>query len=139
MGWVSIREYTEQAGVSASTVRRQIRERRLFAKKFGRDWFVRPPEYIRPPSDGAEQAGPIDLPERLDSRSPQTELIDFSSKALNHYLILSEKLIAEKDLRIAERDHEVTEKRQLVAELEAYVELLEQELARQKQKPEGWF
>lgn len=65
-------------------------------------------------------------------------IVEFSSKALHHYLLMSEKLVAEKDARLQERDQQLQEKKQEVADLENYVQLLEGELTRQKEKPEGW-
>ena len=51
---------------------------------------------------------------------------------------MSEKLVAEKDVRLKEKDREIARKKQSIAELESYVKLLEVELERQKNKPEGW-
>ncbi len=141
MSWYSIREYTERAGISMSTVRRQIQEGRLFAKKFGKHWYIQPPEGSVPPTaepkfeetaldfSGAELAG---------GGGNVQSIVEFSSKALHHYLLMSEKLMAEKDARIAERDQTIQEKRQQLAEIEKYVEILEGEIARQREKPEGW-
>ncbi|MFH1262427.1 MAG: helix-turn-helix domain-containing protein [Pseudomonadota bacterium] len=142
MSWYSIREYTDRMGVSISTVRRQIQEGRLFAKKFGKHWYIQPP-------DGAVSAAPEPtLREEVDDLhsatlvAPQgsnvTSIVEFSSKALHHYLLMSEKLIAEKDIRLKEREQLLSEKKQEVADLEAYVKILENELTRQKDRPEGW-
>ncbi len=140
MSWVSIREYTERTGLSTSTVRRQIRKRKVFAKKFGRDWYLQLSDDATSPyleQDAAQSAGgPLtSLPETGNLEG----VIEFSSKALHHYLILSEKLIAEKDIRLAERDVQLNEKKQECAELEGYVQLLEKEIERLKEKPEGWM
>jgi excisionase family DNA binding protein len=142
MSWFSIREYTDRMGVSISTVRRQIQEGRLFAKKFGKHWYIQPPE------GAISAAAEPTLREEVDDLSaatlaePQgsniTSIVEFSSKALHHYLLMSEKLIAEKDSRLKERDELLSEKKQEVADLEAYVKILEVELARQANKPEGW-
>jgi hypothetical protein len=66
-------------------------------------------------------------------------IIDFSSKALHHYLLLHEKLMQEKDIRLEERALQLSEKKQTIAELESYVRMLEKALAKaHDSKPEGW-
>ena len=146
MSWYSIREYTERHRLSTSTVRRQIQQGRIYAKKFGRNWYVHYPDSADTggiPAGGdasiEPQTEPMDFPApTLGSGSSLQSVVEFSSKALHHYLMLSEKLLAEKDIRIAERERELSERRQAVAELEEYVKLLETELTRLKERPEGW-
>jgi excisionase family DNA binding protein len=141
MSWYSIREYTERMGVSMSTVRRQIQEGRLFAKKFGRHWYIQPQEIVNAP--GPEPRMEESLMDFSGASLAKdggnvASIVEFSSKALHHYLLMSEKLIAEKDARLAERDQQIAEKKQEVADLERYVQLLEGELTRKKEKPDGW-
>lgn len=145
MSWYSIREYTQRMNVSASTVRRQIAGGKLYAKKFGRHWYVQsttvPPDHDPAwdaTGDETEQtAGPLAM-RAAPSGGDLAHVVEFSSKALHHYLMLSEKLIAEKDLRLKEKDEQLSASKQESAELEAYVRILENELERQKEKPEGW-
>lgn len=141
MSWYSIREYTEREGISISTVRRQIQEGRLFAKKFGRHWFIQSQQKNSPsPAEPSfDEAVSTMSGASLASEGGNVQsIVEFSSKALHHYLLMSEKLIAEKDARLTERDQELQKKKQTVAELESYVGILEGELARRKDKPEGW-
>ena len=141
MSWYSIREYTDRMGISMSTVRRQIQEGRLFAKKFGRHWYIQPSEAAvraEPEPKFEEALTGISSAVHAGGEGNIQSIVEFSSKALHHYLLMSEKLIAEKDVRLAERDREIAEKKQAVADLENYVSLLEGELTRQKEKPDGW-
>lgn len=145
--WYTIEEYSERTGASISRIRRQIREGRLKAKKFGQDWFLKPADSRLSLLD--EDTDPNIRIDRLDSSQAPSlydkqdkgnvrSVVEFSSKALNHYLLLSEKLIAEKDLRLAERDDQLRENKQAIAELEGYVKMLEEEIVRLKERPEGW-
>jgi excisionase family DNA binding protein len=137
MSWYSIREYTNRMGVSVSTVRRQIQEGRLFAKKFGGHWYIE--------ASGEKETTEPKMEEALvDFNNGATlakdggniaSIVEFSSKALHHYLLMSEKLLAEKDSRLAEKSREVSEKQQAIAELEKYAELLEAELAERRGRP----
>jgi excisionase family DNA binding protein len=141
MSWYSIREYTDRSGVSVSTVRRQIREGRLFAKKFGRHWYIQQPDGTLPPVSELkfeEDAFGLQTAQLGSASSSVQSVVDFSSKALHHYLLLSEKLIAEKDLRLKERETELQTRRQEIAELEGYTAILEEEIRRLKERPEGW-
>jgi excisionase family DNA binding protein len=141
MSWYSIREYTDRMGVSISTVRRQIGEGRLFAKKFGKHWYIQPQDgSVPPPAEPSLREAVTDLTPATHATpgSNVDSIVEFSSKALHHYLLMSEKLIAEKDARLQERDLQLAEKKQEVADLEAYAKILEEELARQREKPEGW-
>jgi hypothetical protein len=130
MSWVSIREFTEKSGLSTSTIRRQIQEGRLYARKFGRNWYIQAPEASE--FSLAEMPDSASLPEKASFQG----LIEFSSKALHHYLILSDRLMAEKEGRLKERVRQLEEKDQEVAELEGYVRLLEREL-RKRDEPSG--
>jgi hypothetical protein len=143
MSWFSVSEYTRRYNVSSSTVRRQIQKGRVFAKKFGRNWYVQYPDAPEFPdettdisTESAVSAGAPVLPQA--GGGTLQSVIDFSSKALHHYLLLSDKLMAEKDLRLQEKEREVNEKRQEVAELEEYTRMLEGEIQRLKERPEGW-
>jgi len=133
MSWCSIREYTERRGISASTARRQIQDGRVYARKFGRNWYVQwgssdepaQHEVPGPTSPTGATLARSDIggfPQAAENGSLQS-VVEFSSKALHHYLLLNEKLAAEKDSRLAEKD-------QRIVELEAYVKLLERELER---------
>jgi excisionase family DNA binding protein len=140
MSWYSIREYTRRYNVSPSTVRRHIQQGRISARKFGRNWYIEYPDH----GDGVMRISQAERDEEFEELPAPAEgsnlrsVIDFSSKALHHYLLMHEKLVAEKELRLAEREREIVERRQEVAELEGYVKLLEEEIARLKERPEGW-
>jgi excisionase family DNA binding protein len=135
MSWYSIREYTQRMRVSTSTVRRQIQEGRLFARKFGRHWYIQPPENLAPQAEEPKfEESMMDLaPASLAKEGGGIQsIVEFSSKALHHYLLMSEKLIAEKDARLAERDREISGQKQEIADLENYARLLEERLAEPK-------
>ncbi|MFH1018523.1 MAG: hypothetical protein V1798_10155 [Pseudomonadota bacterium] len=140
MSWFSVSEYKHQYNVSSSTVRRQIQKGRIFAKKFGRNWYIQYPDAqavsAAPRTESAVMAGEPILPGAAEGNLQS--VINFSSKALHHYLLLSDKLMAEKELRIQEKEKELNERRQDVAELEEYVRMLEGEVQRLKDRPEGW-
>ncbi len=140
MSWFSVSEYKHRYNVSSSTIRRQIQKGRIFAKKFGRNWYIQDPDaqtgMAATSQESAVSAGEPLLPE-AGGENLQS-VIDFSSKALHHYLLLSEKLMAEKELRIQEKEKELNERRQEVAELEEYTHMLETEIRRLKERPEGW-
>jgi len=141
MSWLSLREYTEKFRVSLSTVRRHIQQGKVEAKKFGRNWFVnaQPLQF----ESASLAPDPLTEPSEMLGNFSGRDLglqgvIDFSSKALHHYLILSDKLAAEKDLRLKEKEAELIGTKQELAELEAYTKILEEELEKLKDRPEGW-
>jgi excisionase family DNA binding protein len=146
MSWYSIREYTKRAGLSSSTVRRRIRKGEIKAKKFGRGWYIQPDEGEFEPMNFSQTGENVSAFDDFTEAVYATEgnvsdVVSFSSKALHHYLLLSEKLVAEKDIRISEKDKQILEKSQQVAELESYVRLLEGEVEKMKAKEraEGWL
>jgi len=73
--------------------------------------------------------------------SALSEIISFSSKALNSYLITNDKLIAEKEKRIEEKEFLIKSLSQKIAEMESYIKALEtaeKKLRELMDKPEGW-
>jgi hypothetical protein len=137
MSWYSIREFTQKNNLSSSTVRRHIAQGKISAKKFGRNWYIEYP-------DRADTGGDVSLhvPVVTEARSEPAVgvqgIVEFSSKALNHYLMMHEQLMAEKELRLQEKDAQIQEAKQEAADLEGYVKILEQEIERLKERPEGW-
>ncbi len=134
MGWVTIREYMNALGVSDSTVRRRIRRREVpFRIERGRYLlYLDEPEFSNS-SEGAE-GGKVPVPPELNplsssaSKPPENgdlkSVIDFSSKALNSYLLLSERLEQEKNIRIKEKEDQIEELKAKVRELEQKIEQL---------------
>ena len=155
MGWISIKEYIQQHGISDSTIRRHIKSRQIKSKRVGSKWFVWldanqngefTPTNYRVEGSLSSNLEPIikdfsKFEVTKEMSSSLTDVIAFSSKALNSYLVMSDKLINEKEKRIEEKDYIIKDQRQKIAELEAYVknlEELERRLREQREKPDGW-
>ena len=144
MAWISIKEYIQQFGISDSTIRRRIRAHTIEAKRIGRQWYVfkqdesHPEQPVRETSSktenkpltrllGSEKIQFPTLENFKDSDSAVSEIIAFSSKALNSYLMISDRLINEHEKRIGELDSIISFQKQKIAELESYVKALESE------------
>ena len=127
---MSVREYAATQGVSPSTIQRRLGRGDLKGRKVGRAWFVDVQDLTQTTavSTGAE-VGIAGLAAKEAEKSPTVkELISFSAKALNSYLMMSDRLIEEKEKAFEEKRVELCHYKQRVAELEAYVELLETSL-----------
>ena len=120
--WMTIREYINRYHVSLSTVHRHIQQGKVQSKKVGRNWYILGEEGVTPSIEPATLAPDFNFSPPEDEGNLKS-VVEFSSKALHHYLMMSDKLVAEKDLRIKEKEAELIEKRQTIAELTAYTEL----------------
>ncbi len=136
MSWCSIREYSEKTGQAASTIRRNVQRGRLYGRKFGRSWYVFEEDERSEPMTSAVAASSFDFPETASGQTPSSlqGLLDFSSKALHHYLMMHDKLMAEKDLRLKEKENALKQRNIEVSELEGYVRILENALTREREK-----
>lgn len=76
------------------------------------------------------------FPQEAASTSMQG-LLDFSSKALHHYLLMHDKLMAEKDLRLREKEEALRRVEQDKAELEGYARILETALEQRSSRAKG--
>lgn len=157
MSWIPIKEYIQKFSISDSTIRRKIRTKKLKAKQEDGKWFIWA-ESQKPGDGGIFPDGggtKTESTRALDSKKfdflpsvkgfPDggtiSEIISFSSKALNSYLMASDKLILEKDKRIEEKDEIITRQNQKISELESYVKILEEIEKRLKELKEntwGW-
>jgi len=120
---MTVKEYAVKTAVSPSTVQRRLGRGEIKGRRMGRIWYVE--------ADSMEL--PLNLPTQLTSPTvapPRSthELISFSSKALNSYLMMSDRLIAEKERNYLEKCDQLKHEQQKVAELTFYVQLLEKML-----------
>lgn len=138
MSWYSVREYARRAGITPMMVERKLQEGELLSRMIGGEWYIQVNDALAVAPEPSFREATTDVARSARDDSGLQGVIDFSSKALHHYLLMSDKLLAEKDLRLQEREAQLSEKKQAVAELESYVQLLEEEIRRQRDKPEGW-
>jgi hypothetical protein len=127
---MSVREYAATQAVSPSTIQRRLGRGDLKGRKVGRAWFVDVQDLAqaKPALASAEMTN-LALGGNDSEKSPTVkELISFSAKALNSYLMMSDRLLEEKEKTFEEKRIELCHYKQRVAELEAYVELLETSL-----------
>jgi hypothetical protein len=129
MSWITIKEYIQRFGVSDSTIRRRIRSTSLKSKRIGSKILVWADNDPAVESDGGRenqiQKFAQILPDGGHGGQSLADVIAFSSKALNSYLIVSDKLVEEKDKRIEEKDSIIRDQKQKISELESYVKILE--------------
>jgi hypothetical protein len=128
---VSLKEYAHEHEVSASTVLRRLKRGELKGKRIGRTWYVikatQPNSTPNFANDDLTAGWSVaaDPNTAAVGHLPVSDLVSFSSKALNSYLMMSERLLAEKDRAYQEKLAELNRERQRLVELEAYVVLLE--------------
>ena len=147
MSWFTIKNYIQKFEVSDSTIRRKIRTKQIPSKRIGAKIFVWADDSTNRGTEGTSQTEEqqfdisrdgqrIEMLSSVNSQRHQSslpkelgssiaELIAFSSKALNSYLMISDKLISEKDKRINERETHISDQKQRIAELESYIKALE--------------
>jgi IS30 family transposase len=123
---ISVKEYAAKLQVSPSTVQRRLNRGELKGRRFGRVWYVE----INAAEEDLAGDQLIENKEINDitraSTAPQLEqLLAFSSKALNSYLMMSDRLIVEKDKAYQEKNELLKIEQQRVAELKSYVAMLE--------------
>lgn len=135
MGWISIKEYTQKHSVSDSTIRRHIKSGKIRSKMVDGKWFL----YSEDSRTEEEQRGTGGFSGNIQSRRFEfpnleklkntddnlSEVIAFSSKALNSYLMISDKLTKEYENRIKELDEVIAFQKQKIVELESYIKTLE--------------
>ncbi len=137
MGWITIKEYIQRFGISDSTIRRYIKTGQIRSKKIGSKWYVLMEDDSSENLESLKQEkksrileeGGLDLPKFPAVKSSENtlmELIAFSSKALNSYLMISDKLIGQQDKRIEDQEKYINEMNQKIAELESYIRELEE-------------
>jgi hypothetical protein len=141
MSWITIKEYIQRFGVSDSTIRRRIRSTSLKSKRIGSKILVwadddsslrtalsqQVPNLISSEERSINQIQKFAqaFPEGIKGEQSLTDVIAFSSKALNSYLMVSDKLVEEKDKRIEEKDSIIRDQKQKISELESYIKILE--------------
>ena len=141
MAWITIKEYIQRFRISDSTIRRHIRTLKVKIKREGSKIFIWLPD--EPAQDENVVSSPEDdkkfevikpkayeFQEQLISKGVNgtiADLIAFSSKALNSYLMISDKLAYEKDKRIQEREAMIRDHKQKISELESYIKMLEEQ------------
>lgn len=130
---MSVKEYAAKAAVSPSTVQRRLSRGELKGRRFGRAWYVEleasDAPLNHPSFDNDLTAQDLAL---ATPTSGVSELVSFSSKALNSYLMMSDRLIEEKERAFQEKIDLLKSQQQRVAELESYVRLLEGMLTQPK-------
>lgn len=117
---MTVKEYAVKTAVSPSTVQRRLGRGEIKGRRLGRIWYVE--------SDSDTQLTSVATPPSRTTSHSTNELISFSSKALNSYLIMSDRLIAEKERNYLEKCDQLSKEQQKVAELSSYVQLLEKML-----------
>ncbi len=124
---LSVREYAAAQGVSASTIQRRLQRGELKGKRFGRAWYVQVSSVATSSEAAPETSTPLPLlgAEQMQHSPTLKELIAFSSKALNSYLLMSDRLVAEKERSFEEMQQQLNAEKQRVAELTNYVRILE--------------
>lgn len=125
MPWLTIKEFCAASGKSDSTVRRHIRRKSLLHRLENGQYliFLEGTEPLAPATaavaggTGPEAATSLTRAGQVDLARIE-EIVSFSSKALNSYLLMSDKLTQEKDCRLREKEEMIRELKQRVQELE---------------------
>ena len=131
--FLTVREYAAKHGVSVSTVQRRLAKGEIKGQRFGRSWYIEL-DSTNAGKTAAEIAGSVPV-RQTSVPSNVKDLIDFSSKALNSYLMMSDRLLEEKEQGYNEKVRQLEIEKQRVAELESYVRMLERLLFNNRSTP----